>query len=66
MTIGMVSSKADDVLRRIENDVWRRWYPIVGPRKGRILADLVRQNRPKRILEVGTLIGIQRLQWAMS
>lgn len=53
----MVSSKADDVLRRIENEVWRRWYPIIGPRKGRILADLVRQNRPKRILEVGTLIG---------
>lgn len=53
----MVSSKADDVLRRIENEVGRRWYPIIGPRKGRILADLVRQNRPKRILEVGTLIG---------
>jgi len=53
----VVSSKADDVLRRIENDVWRRWYPIIGPRKGRVLADLVRRNRPKRILEVGTLIG---------
>ena len=53
----MVSRKAGDVLRRIESGVWRRWYPIIGPRKGRILADLVRQNRPNRILEVGTLIG---------
>lgn len=57
VTPDMVSSKADDVLRRIENDVRGRWYPIIGPRKGRILADLVRRNMPKRILEVGTLIG---------
>jgi len=53
----MISIKADDVLRRIEKNVWRRWYPIIGPRKGRILGDFVRRNRPKRILEVGALIG---------
>lgn len=30
----MVFSKADEVLRRIENRAWRGWYPIIGPRKG--------------------------------
>ena len=53
----MVSSKADEVLRQIENNSWRIWYPIIGPRKGRILIDLIHQKKPKRILEVGTLIG---------
>ncbi|RLI10606.1 hypothetical protein DRO42_00740 [Candidatus Bathyarchaeota archaeon] len=52
-----MASKADEVLRRIERDARDRWCPIIGPRKGRILADLVRQNKPKRILEIGTLIG---------
>ena len=52
-----MSSRADEVLRRIERDTRGRWYPIIGPRKGRILADLVRRYRPKWILEVGTLIG---------
>jgi len=29
----------------------------VGPERGRILVDLIRKIKPKRILEVGTLIG---------
>jgi predicted O-methyltransferase YrrM len=31
--------------------------PIVGPARGRILVDVVREFRPKHILEVGALIG---------
>ena len=53
----MASSKADEVLRRIERGAWWGWRPIVGSRKGRILVDLIRRNRPRRILEVGTSIG---------
>jgi len=33
------------------------FLPIVGSRKGKILADTVREVHPKRVLEVGTLIG---------
>lgn len=50
-------NKAEEVLRRIERDSWGRWYPIIGPRKGKLLGEIVRQYKPKRILEVGTLIG---------
>ena len=50
-------SKADEVLREIERRAETEFLPIVGPDKGRILADIVRDAKPKRVLEVGTLIG---------
>jgi len=53
----MVFTKADDVLKRIEEKAERRFLPIIGPDKGRILADVTRRIKPKRILEVGTLVG---------
>jgi predicted O-methyltransferase YrrM len=60
----MRSGLAEQVLRRIENSC-RRWYlPIVGPERGRILADMVRRHRPKRILEVGTFIGYSAILMA--
>ncbi len=31
--------------------------PIVGPKKGQVLADVIRAVKPKRVLEVGTLTG---------
>jgi len=53
----MEHSKAEQVLRRIEGSR-RRWYlPIIGREKGTVLADVVRRFKPKRILEVGTLVG---------
>jgi predicted O-methyltransferase YrrM len=52
----MTSSKADQVLNNIERSV-DAWYPIIGPRRGRILADVVRKLQPRRVLEVGTLVG---------
>jgi predicted O-methyltransferase YrrM len=46
------------VLRSIETMASRRGgLPILGPRKGKLLADTVRAKRPARVLEVGTLIG---------
>jgi predicted O-methyltransferase YrrM len=33
------------------------FLPIVGPTKGKILAEEIRKAKPKRVLEVGTLIG---------
>ena len=50
-------SKADRVLRSIERSVWRGYFPIVGPEKGKILTDVIHETKPKRILEIGTLIG---------
>ncbi len=53
----MVKCKADLVLKRIEELAKRKCLPIIGPEKGEIIAKLVRKFKPKRILEVGTLIG---------
>ncbi len=54
----MVLSKAEKVLREIEDAAReRRFLPIVGPARGQILVKIIRENKPKRVLEVGTLIG---------
>lgn len=53
----MASNKAEEVLRDIERMAEKEFLPIVGPRKGKVLAETVREVRPKRVLEVGTLIG---------
>lgn len=50
-------SAADRVLKEIERRAGREYLPIIGQRKGRVLAEAVREARPRRVLEVGTLIG---------
>lgn len=54
-----------DVLESIE-DLSRRQggLPILGARKGRLLAELVRTHKPRHILEVGTLIGYSAILMA--
>jgi len=53
----MSSSKAVSVLREIEEMARRQSLPIVGPEKGKVLAQVIHEINPNRILEVGTLIG---------
>lgn len=48
---------SDKVLNQIEKAAEKEFLPIVGPRKGRILAEEIRKAKPRHILEVGTLIG---------
>lgn len=48
---------ADEVLLEIEQQAKEKFLPIVGPERGRILAEIVRQAQPKHVLEIGTLIG---------
>lgn len=50
-------NKAEVVLSRIEKRANSQFLPIVGPKKGQVLADEVRRAKPKRVLEVGTLVG---------
>jgi predicted O-methyltransferase YrrM len=49
--------KSESMLRKIEKKARKEFLPIVGPEKGRFLSEEVRQAKPKRVLEVGTLIG---------
>jgi predicted O-methyltransferase YrrM len=46
---------AEKILRRIEKMSEKQFLPIVGPEKGQVLAKVVRDTKPKRLLEVGTL-----------
>ena len=50
-------TKADQVLAEIEESAKHEFLPIVGPTKGKILAQAIKDSKPRRILEVGTLIG---------
>ena len=50
-------TKADEVLREIERLTDDEFLPIMGPDKGKILADAFRKVKLRHVLEVGTLIG---------
>jgi predicted O-methyltransferase YrrM len=56
-----VSKKAADpaeaVLREIEEMGKKSFIPSIGPVKGKILAEIVRKHKPRKILEVGSLYG---------
>lgn len=47
----------EKVLKEIEEKAETEFLPIVGPERGKILAEEIRKAKPKRVLEVGTLIG---------
>jgi predicted O-methyltransferase YrrM len=53
----MASEKSNGVLRAIEKESERSYLPIIGPERGKILAEIVRKINPQRILEVGGLVG---------
>jgi predicted O-methyltransferase YrrM len=50
-------NKAKSILREIEKRAHKDFLPIVGPERGRVLVQEIRKAKPKRVLEVGTLIG---------
>jgi len=50
-------NKAEVVLWEIEKRANSEFLPIVGPEKGQVIAETIRKAKPKRVLEVGTLIG---------
>ena len=51
-------SKAEKILKEIEDEARRkRFLPIVGPNRGQILVRSIHEKKPKRVLEVGTLVG---------
>src|SRR2546428_7815311 len=57
---------ADTILREIEAIGKRSFIPSIGPVKGRILAEIVKKTRPKRILEVGALYGYSAILMAKN
>src|SRR3989454_10994362 len=49
--------RAEAVLREIERMGERNFIPVIGPEKGKILDDVISASKPRRVLEIGTLIG---------
>ena len=56
----------ETVLREIEALGKRSFIPSIGPVKGKILAEIVKRTRPKRILEVGALYGYSAILMAKN
>ena len=50
-------NSSDLVLREIEESAKTHYLPIIRPIKGKLLAELVRKHKPKRVLEIGTNVG---------
>jgi predicted O-methyltransferase YrrM len=45
------------VLKKLERMAERESLPSIGPVKGKIIADVIQDYKPRRILEIGTLYG---------
>jgi len=62
----MPPDPADIVLKEIEAIGERSFIPSIGPVKGKILAEIVKKTKPKRILEVGALYGYSAILMAKN
>jgi predicted O-methyltransferase YrrM len=57
-------NKAVEVLKEIEKMTKEKFLPIIGPDKGQVLIKVIHESKPKRILEIGTLIGYSAILMA--
>lgn len=54
----------EDVMKAIEREAPSKGLPIIGPKRGEFLDELVKKHKPSRILEVGTLVGYSAIRMA--
>jgi len=54
----------EEVLVSIEREAPRRGLPIIGPERGGLLDEIVRKHKPRKILEIGTLVGYSAIRMA--
>jgi len=52
-----MNEETHKVLKRLERMAEEKSLPSIGPVKGKIIADVIEDYKPKRILEIGTLYG---------
>jgi predicted O-methyltransferase YrrM len=57
-------SEAVEILKEIEKKTKKQFLPIIGPHKGKTLEEVIRDIKPNRVLEVGTLIGYSAILMA--
>ena len=56
--------KALQVLKRLEQEAMEVWVPSIGPIKGKVIEDVIKKHKPRRILELGTLFGYSAILMA--
>jgi len=56
--------KPEQVLATIEKIAPQQGLPIIGPKRGVFLDEVIEQHRPMTILEVGTLVGYSAIRMA--
>jgi predicted O-methyltransferase YrrM len=54
--------KPNEVLESIERDAPQKGWPIIGPKRGEILDEVIESHRPSTILEVGTNVGYSAIR----
>ncbi|MFZ0895753.1 MAG: O-methyltransferase [Candidatus Nitrosopolaris sp.] len=52
-----MNEETHKVLRRLERMAEKESLPSIGPVKGKVIAGVIQDYKPKRILEIGTLYG---------
>ena len=52
------------VLAEIEETARKEFLPSIGPIKGKIIEDVIKEHKPKRALEIGTLHGYSAILMA--
>ena len=61
---GSEPMKPEEVLASIEKVAPRQGLPIIGPKRGMFLDEVVERHNPTTILEVGTLVGYSAIRMA--
>ena len=63
-SINIKKKKVLNVLSEIEEIAKKNSLPSIGPIKGKIIGDIIKKHKPKRILEIGTLHGYSAILMA--
>src|SRR3954454_13184660 len=57
-------NKAIDILNLLDEMGKKQFMPSIGPIKGKIISDIIREYKPKKILEIGSLYGYSAILMA--
>jgi predicted O-methyltransferase YrrM len=57
-------NKATDILNSLDEIGKKQFMPSIGPTKGKIIANIIREHKPKKILEIGSLYGYSAILMA--
>jgi predicted O-methyltransferase YrrM len=52
-----MNEQTHKVLKKLERMAEKESLPSIGPVKGKIIADIIEDHKPRRILEIGVLYG---------